>query len=302
MSKKFFLTKQNHNNIVVEKDIDIILSPELYWVRVFDLPISSKKEAITVVANLFEEFFDTTNYKFYIIKLDNDKYLSFAYNEDEIIKYLKQNNIDYKKIGYIYFAQNEFHTINSVISIEESYYTYQDDIFVQIPSNIGVTLDCDKFDINHLELSNYKILLNRSSKYLDNKSAFLLSGLFIVLSLFIFTKTYILNNQLKQFPKKLEILQTKYHLMNSKIQTKSILQQYDKISKKYIRLREILEYITNFRKQAQGRLEHIELKNGIVNCYFKESSSNQLKSYFTNKYKNISMQKYSDVIKIGIKL
>ena len=94
-NKIFFLTKKSRYSY--GEAADIILSPELYWVRIFDIPITNKRDMIKVVPTLFEDFLDVEEYKFYAVKQEENKYICFAYNENEITKIQKRHK-DWREI------------------------------------------------------------------------------------------------------------------------------------------------------------------------------------------------------------
>lgn len=304
MTKTIFLQKDTNCAVALSSNIDIILSPEFYWVRLFDIPIASKKEALGVVPNLFEDFFDIEGYKFYIIKLEEYKYLCFAYKEQDVLDGLKSANIDFKKVNNIYFAQNEFigKIDDKAILMDENKFIYQDDVFIKIPSTLGLIIESVDFDISNIVLSKHKISINQSSKYIDTSSAYILSSIFIVFSLVIFFKTYTINKITNQYPIKIEQLKKDYHLMSSMIQTKSLLKQYQKVSKKYENTRGVLQYLINFKQKTSGKLESIEFKNGVMYGYFTNSNLNNMKIYIEKRYKISSSSFKNGIVKIGIKI
>jgi len=91
--------------------VNIILSPEFYWVRKFDLPMASTKEVLSALPSLFEEFIDVTDKKFYVKKLEDKRYLCFAYDEQNIISGIKNANLSLSQINSIHFAQIELESI-----------------------------------------------------------------------------------------------------------------------------------------------------------------------------------------------
>ena len=74
--KKVFLSLDT--KIYETSKVDIILSPEFYWVRVFKLPVKSITQAKTVIPSLFEDLIvDNDKLSYYIIKIEENKYLCF---------------------------------------------------------------------------------------------------------------------------------------------------------------------------------------------------------------------------------
>jgi len=305
MIKTILLHKDLQPIVNSDDRFNIILSSEFYWVRLFDIPIRSKKDVLVATQNLFEDFFDTTDYKFYSIKIEEFKYLCFAYKEQDIINKLEQLNIDIKKVDNLYFAQNEFKNFaqeKSAIKCEDNFYIYQNDILVKLPLNISAMMSSNDINLQNIELSKHKFSINRSSKYIDNKSAYILSIIFILFSVGIFFKTYTTNNIIKQYDIKKENLKTKYHLMSSTIQTKSVLKEYEKVIQKNNNTRQTLQYAINFKQKVAGRLDKLEFNNGNLNIDIIDSNLQHLKNYFSKKYKINSATQHNKIVKIGFKL
>jgi hypothetical protein len=279
-----FLDK-NTTQLDYDTNINIILSPEFYWVRLFDIPIGSKSEVLKVVPNLFEDYFNTDGYSYYVIKKEDGKYLCFAYQETKILEQCKLLNIDCKKINNIYFAQNEFTNIENAIELGTNRYIYQDDILIQIPQNMNSFFQLEDFDISSIKLSNHTISINRTSKYINNTTAYILSTIFILFSMVIFTKSFTIKQYIDGLEDKKIEIRKEYNLMASTIQTKAILNQYNNSDKQYIKLRDTIQYITNFKKSIVGKLEKIEFKNNTIECIFSQIDKNKISKYLQKKYK-----------------
>ena len=91
-----------HKPLSKKEKVNIILSPIFYWAKIFTIPIDSSKKALPLLANLFEDYFDTDGYSFYTVQLEENKYLAFAYDEFKIIHFLKKVKIPLKNIENIY--------------------------------------------------------------------------------------------------------------------------------------------------------------------------------------------------------
>jgi len=107
--KTLFLTKTSYYEC--DEKINIILSPELYWVRIFDIPIKNKNDVVKVMPSFFESFLDVDNYKFYVIELEDNKKLCFAYDESLITKTIQDANLTLNQISNIFFAQTELNSL-----------------------------------------------------------------------------------------------------------------------------------------------------------------------------------------------
>lgn len=290
MNEAVFLEKNKTYNS--ENNINLILSPEFYWVRVFDIPIESKKEALLALPNLFEDFLDDIDgYKFYIIKLDSNKYLGFAYNDEQIKNAIKEAGLNLRKISSIYFAQNEFSSLvnkedntTSIFSIDESQYIYQDDILVKIPQSFYVD-DSLSVELTNIELSKEYISLDNFSKFITNKQAYILSAIFICFALMFFSKTIYLENTIKGYDEHIDVIKSEANLPATFFQTKSILETLEGTQLQYTKLRDVLSYGINFKSQFAGILKDISFSNKRVVFTYSEVDEKKLKRYFS-KLKN----------------
>ena len=77
-NSKIFLC--SNTKIETSFKVDIILSPEFYWVRIFDIPVKNITQAKNVLPTLFEDIVDSiSDLSYQVIKLEDNKYLCFAY-------------------------------------------------------------------------------------------------------------------------------------------------------------------------------------------------------------------------------
>ena len=294
---------QKNNKYTINEDINIILSAELYSVRIFDIPIESTTELKLVIPDFFEEYFDITEYSFYHIKLEKHKYLCFAYNQDEILDNLKNSNIDLKFVKNIYFLQNELkYENNNIYKYNEIKYIYKDDLLVKIPSNISLSSVENDIDIDNITLSKHNVFLNKSSKYIDNKSAYVISFILIVFALFNFYKMSVLNNQIDKYDQNLDTLKQKFEIPSSMIQTKSIINEYKSIQNTYKEYLTALEYILNYKQSVNTVLNDVEYKNNKLLISFENKNKNKIESYINKKYKIISSKVYNNILSIEVKI
>jgi hypothetical protein len=307
MKKNIFLQKHTKIEDNVSSAINLILSPTYYWVKEFELPITSIKEVQKVVPNLFEDFFDITNYKFYVQKIEENKYLCFAYDEELILNALVNANIDNKKISNIYFAQNEFKSffneeLNALMNINDEYFIYQKNILINIPNILALNLDNKVVDLEEIEFSKFKISINKSSKYMSNKYAYILSSIIIVFAILVFTKSISINQSYLKYESKISKLKKLYSLPNSMIQTKSIIKQYNKVEDKYTKTRNAFLYIINFKLHATGTLKSCEFRNGMFTLIYANTDIDKIKYYISKKYNIKSINVKNNHLRIEVKI
>ena len=258
-NKILFLNKTSKYSY--EGDVDLVLSPEFYWVRIFDIPIESKKEVLKVVPTFFEDFLDIEKYKFYTIKQDDGKYLCFAYDENNITQAIESANLSLNQISKIYFAQNEFSELDSFKILDE-YFSYQDDILVKFPKEFVSDDSFKSCDISTLTLSKHKISVNKTNKYIDNKSLYVLSSILIVVSLLNFTKSFMISNTTKSIEQNKMAIKKEYNMLPTIMQTKSVVKTLENIQSSQVKLRDELNNL--FSKNNKKELKKVYFRNGKV--------------------------------------
>jgi hypothetical protein len=304
MAKTIFLQEDSDFNNVNER-VNIILSSELYWCKIFEIPIDSKKEVELVLPGFFEDYFDVSNYKFHSLKLSKHKYLCFAYDENFIVQTIKNAKLEFKKISNIYFAHNELidnFEDEIFYNIDDKIYVKQNNIIVQIPKTLVSNQQIIDFDIDNISLSKHKIYINQSSKYIDAKTSIVLSVLFVLFALINFSKTIYLNNELKQYDNKIAILKQKYNLPASMIQTKAIINEFKNNETQYLKLLQATKYLLDYKNSIDTKLLSFDYKNSKVLLKLEDKNQNQLKKYIKTKYKILSFTKGKNSLNIGIKI
>lgn len=288
MIENIFLQKCD-KTLQIESNVNIILSPEYYWVRVFDLPIDSKKEALLALPSLFEDYIDNTtyNYKYFIIKLEKHKYLGFAYDEEYIKLELKEKGINLRKIVAIYFGQIELKNINEndIFTINNTQYSYQNDILVKIPDSFKIE-DANSLDIKNIELSKNYFSINNYSKYMSNKMAYYFSFLFVVLAVAIFVKSFYLQDNTTKLLSEIEEIKIEKKLPATLFQTNAIIAELQKNEKRYIFVRSVLSDLINIKSIDSATLVSFEIKQKNVSAVYKNGNITKIKKYFQGKYKN----------------
>jgi len=256
-NKVIFLTPNSNNNYT--KNVDLILSPEYYWIRTFNIPLKKKKDVLSVVPTYFEDYIDIEGYKFYIKELEENKYLCFAYKEDTIFQAIESANLKSSQISNIYFAQNEFVDQKS-FKMEDNYFIYQDEILLKVPKEFIDHTNVENYDIENINLSKYKITINKVNKYIDNKSLYILSTIFLTVAIINFAKINDINNTISSFEIQQNKMKKDYKMLPSMMQTNSLIKTLENKQKEQRKLRDDL-FIT-FNKNK--KINRIYLQNGKV--------------------------------------
>ena len=186
-NKKVFLC--SNTKLQINHKVDIILSPEFYWVRVFDIPVKSLTQARHVLPTLFEDILETTNELSYqVLKLKENKYLCFAYVNKKIYEAIKNSGINLSLVNSIYFAQNECKDFKQFTIEDKSFLYTNDNILVKVPNSfISEKLELNQH-IENINLSSNKVDIKLYNNILTPKQIYTIIAICLFLSLINFYK------------------------------------------------------------------------------------------------------------------
>lgn len=159
----------------------------------------------------------------------------------------------------------------------------------------------DRMNIEALELSKENIALNFRSKYIDLKSSYILSALFILFTIVNGIKIADNYNRSSKIPEQIEKLKIQSSLPPTIIQTKSILKKLHKTEEKQKKIRDLLVYIFKLKKQ-NGNLQSMNLKNGVLQLKYRDGNLQRLKYYIEKKEKVVKSYTQKGIIIIEVKI
>jgi len=254
-------------NEKIKEPINIILSPQFYWIKKIDIPIKSLKEAKKLAKNLFK--LDEKRYKFFALKIDNN-YYAIA-----IEKNLKLN-IDKKYIKNIYIAQSELNDFDC-INVNEKYIIKKiEDLLFCFPkeeckNNIKEILKTIKLSKNKINLLN-TIEINKTSFFLVNFSIIFIAIYFLIQGFYY--KKELKNLKIKQYQtfKNSSLPKTTFQLKAILNNLKSKYQNIQKIKKNLEILTQTpLKKDEYFLKIKYNKYFEIEIKtNRNFDFYFQK--------------------------------
>jgi hypothetical protein len=284
------------------KNVDIVISPYFYWIRIFDIPVDTTKEAIKLLPTLFEDIIPQDRvYKYYIKKIDEKRYMSVAYDNDLIVKTIKDLGIHTSKIKNIYLLQSILDT-----NYIHNNYTYikENEIVIKIPLNLVDSLDfaniddilkIDKKGIDTINISFFK-------SYLDNSIKNSIYALSIVL-LSINIGQYLYFDQMIQTNSQtISHIKAKNDLPPTIIQTKSIIKHYQTIYKEQMKLRDTIKYILDIKSKFDTLvIKTLQVKTNSIVIQIDNRLNLDIKHYFKD-YKILKYQNKNNTLTIKIKI
>lgn len=293
-----------YNNNLAQDEIDLILSCEYYWIRKFNIPTKSIKEAKKALPALFEDVLPLGNYEYSCVKVEDNTFLAFAYENDKILHMLKEANFNLSKIKSIRFAQTEFDSYkeNSLKSDDDSIYVYKNDILIKLPfdfmqkdeKNISTLLDTIKLSSNKIDFKFYTTIL-------DKKLIISLAVICLLLSFINLAKYIDLSTSLGKYENKKDELKVKYNLPQTTFQMKSILSENQKDLDSQIKLKNAISDIFRLKKVSQGiKIVSVKYRKNRIELLFEGGNLATIKDNLNKNYKVISSNRIKNQTKMEI--
>ena len=297
-NKKVFLSKDS--KIESNSKVDIILSPEFYWVRIFDIPVKNITQARHVLPTLFEDILENVReLSFQVIKLEDNKYLCFAYINKKIYEHIKKSGINLSLVNGVYFAQNECTGIEQFSIDGKSYVYTADNILVKIP-NIMLSNSINLLDkIDDINLSSNKIDIKLYNNVLTSKQIYSIVAVFAIISFINFYKLFDYKSEINILNEKTEKIEQNSKLPSSTIQTNSILKKYKKSISIESKKREALSYLLSNKRY---QLKSFELEKNLLSLKYDLKHKKQIEDYISSKYKILSSRVNALDLNIKVKL
>ena len=283
-SKKIFLC--SNTKIYENSKVDIILSPEFYWVRIFDIPVKNIVQAKAVLPTLFEDILlKVKELSYQVIKLEDNKYLCFAYINKKIFEAIKNSGINLSLVNAVYFAQNECKDFRQFIVEDKSFLYTDDNILVKVPKEmLSQKVDLNEF-IHSVTLSSNKIDIKLYNNFLNTKQIVLVLIICSIVSVLNFSKYFSYKNEISKQDEKIQEIRALNNLPNSSIQTDSIINSNKKIAQKELNKREAIFYILSNNKIE---IKDITLENDVLEINVLNTDKKKTEEYISSKYKIIS--------------
>ena len=297
-NKKVFL--YSNRVINVNSKVDIILSPEFYWVRIFEIPVKNIAQAKHVLPTLFEDIVENTNELSYqVIKLEDNKYLCFAYSNKKIFEQIKKSKIPLSLVNMIYFAQNECTQFRQFKVDEYSFLYTDDDILVKVPNAlVSNAINLDE-NIDKLNLSSNNVNIKLYNNVLDIKQIYLVVSIILFISFINFYKMFDYKSESNKLDEKIEKIKDNSNLPSSNIQTNAILKKYDNKIAQEIKKRDVLNYLLT---NKDFHLNSLNLDKNELNLSFTNTDKQKAEEYISKKYKIVSSNVNNIILNIRIKL
>jgi len=297
--KKIFLSP--NSKFEENSKVDIVLSPQLYWCRIFEIPVQKVKKAQKALPMLFEDVLPPKKFEYWCRKIADNSYMAFAYNNSEIIEAIEKSGLNISQVNNVYLAQGQMMKYKN-FQIGEEYYQYCNNVLVNVPYKLHNNYEQLSFEIdNSLKIDKVNIQLYANfikRKYLESLFILLfMTTLLGVFQLIQYNKEVIKNQNY------LTRIKHEYNLPQSTIQFKSILnnlKQEELLNKdfkqKFISL---LSYVNETNNVV---IEKIDYKNNKLIFLYSNTDEKSLEKYLKQKIEKFILSIQNNQVQIEVDL
>ena len=244
----------------------VVLSPKLYWVHRFSLPVQNPKAVKKLLPSLFEEFLPQGNYS-YDAYIQGDDIVGFAYEQEVVKRLLEEKNIPFAQIEGVYFFQGNYDLSMLPLAInDKEVLVEQNGVVVVVP--LDFVQNPNKPDTTHFTCKQKPLEIEHYVSFLSKKTIAFLVAILLVFSTIYAIEWFVLRKNAQIIAKEKEEIFGKYHLMPTSMQNKSLLKKYKKINAKEQKLRLVMRKFFHLHLEKNAKMDSLVLKKGVLKAEF----------------------------------
>ena len=290
--KTIFIDEQ-YIDMDKEEIVDVILSPKYYWVKIEKLPVKFSFQAKEYSNSIFDGNIPDANYSYKVIK-NGENFVFLAYDIGQILDNLNKLGINQSKIRDVYFAQLELQDHKSIKIDDSNALILHNKKIIKTPLSLVENYENLSDILSHIKLSNHKIKLGKFNQIYEQKSAFGIMIVMILLILIYVAEIFYLKNNITKEDIKKEDIVKKYSLPNTKIQLNAISNQYEKIEITQTNLRAKINEIFNLQFLEDEYISDLKISNKKVILAIHMKDKNRVDYYKQNLEKYLKIDSFRD--------
>ncbi len=242
-------------------NINILLSPEFYWIQKVKLPVKFTFQAKKFSNSVFEGLLPEGNYEYLIIK-ESDEFLFLAYDLEKLKEFLISKDIKIESVSKIYFTDLEKEFFKKPVDLGEK-------VLIDIEGEATILnkkfiADTTLYPLNRNYTPKSTYATIHTISFISKKQIYILSGITILATFLNFIEALRYNIELSKMNKSYQKFIEESKLPTSSYQLDSIHNKYKNIDKKQKKIREVTTKIIKTITKYDGIIEEFDLKDGKV--------------------------------------
>jgi hypothetical protein len=177
------LIHKNMEPVKLENSVDIILTPQFYTFLQEELDIKFAYQAKQIAGSLFDDYIDTSlDHQYHVYKCDNS-WCFFAYNIEEIDRFLESKGIEKHRVAKIYFAQEFAHELSKPMSLSGNHALQSvDGMVTMVPKRfLSEDIEYTTVDTEKIKLKNGVTMGASLNSFVSLKETIILGSLLALL-------------------------------------------------------------------------------------------------------------------------
>ena len=250
----------------LDGDVNIVLSPSLYWVKKVSLPLKYVREVKPLLPSLFEDTLPEGIYSYSAYK-SGDEFFIFAYEDKAIIDTLSSKGILPTQVKNVHFAQSELTKVRGAIKVNEAQSIYvKDEIVILVPC--CWVEESGNLNINSVPLSKHTISLKQFGHIVNDKSLYTFATIFSLVIILVALEYFITLDKISSTSELRDKLFTQHGLKSTMIQNRAMLSEYKTLHKTQTTLREATSYILSLKLVKEQKLTQLSMKGKKLTAVF----------------------------------
>ncbi len=264
---------------------EVVLSPALYWVRRFDVPLTNLKEVKKVLGSLFEEILPEGNYS-YDAYFDEEGLVAFAYDDAHILALLQEKGVAPGDVKSVAFAQSVLHEQELPAKLDDTRAIIrQDGVCVIVP--LALVQDARPLQL-HDEKFTHSVALRTYSQLIDQSSFLKLTAVLAALVVLFCADWFVSYMTIREYERKSEALLAQKGVMPTLMQNNSLLKKYERIHAKQQHLREFFSSLFQLKLASKEYLQKLTVGKQKVQMEF---ANVKAKERFVRHFSNFEVTK-----------
>ena len=280
--------------VSLEHNVEIILTPEFYTFIHEELDIKFAYQAKQIAAALFDDYLDNRKeYQYHVSKSKGEWYF-YAYEIDEIEKFLESINLEKNRVSKVYFAQELNSHLEEPIQLSEKtvLQTIENTVTVLPIRLLDPSVEFKALNLSEVKLKSSASLASSHNALISLKESILLSSIFFILGVIFIIEGGRIKSSISNDDEQLVQLLDDNPTYGSSMIRKNILEKYQPIDKNERAKRQAIKDISKLLS-SKSELTSITIEKATIKANI-ETSNNQINKQVTQ---NAKAKKFKSVTK-----
>jgi hypothetical protein len=268
-NNRLFIHK-DMEHVTLEHSVEIILTPQFYTFIRENLDVRFSYQAKQIAASLFDDYLENTEETQYHVDKCGSLWCFFAYNIEEIDKFLESVGIEKHRVSKIYFAQQLKNELEAPIELSNRNILQTiDETVTIIPHRLmDPDLEYQLLNLSEIKLNSGVTMGASLNSFISLKETIILSSLFFILGTLFSVEGNRIKSSIENDNNMLTQLLDENPKYTSSLLRNSILDKYRPIDKTEREKRQSIKDISKLLS-AKSELINLNIEKNKISANIK---------------------------------